>query len=693
MSTTTANIPLGQLSHCAANTRKTKASPGELAELVASITAHGLLENLVVSPAGGDVYEVVAGARRFDALHVLATAGDVPADFGVPCTVIENGADISEISLAENMVRVAMHPADQVEAFCRLHEQGSTVEEIANRFGITESLVTKRIRLGGVAPALLQAYRAGKMDLSALMAFTVTDDRKSQVAVFKQLDQGGRVSAWAVKRTLTDAKVSANTKIAHYVGLAAYEKAGGTVSRDLFAEDHEQGVYLDDPALVERLAAEKLEKTAAKLRKQWKWADVVLENIYEVTHGYDRVYAGPGAATEKERERLGEIETESAPLIVNEENPGPISEADAARLADLQGEYQKISDVIARREVWSPEQLAVGGCVVTIRHDGKGEVTKGFVKPEDREAARETKGRSRISDELSGRATRPRTPGRRPGSARRSPTTWRRSAPRWSRSSCSTTRRSRRICSPSGWPGTCCSTISYLGADALEVRGSASALRTASRMADKAFVKSSPGEPVLDTEGKKSPQEVRVDQGREGGGGYRRLPEVPEAEARDQGRGAGLLRCVDGEEPARGHGRPQRRPGARGGDCRDDARLQAGAAVEGSPLEPDLQADDARDPDRDGRRRTRGDTGRQEEGRAGRAHGAAVRQPLGRRVRADRQGQGARAGLDPDRLPAGGRGVDGRAELPTSPASGAGLSFRRKLSRVQFCFPTGWAEK
>ena len=191
MSTTTATIPLGQLSHCAANTRKTKASPGEFAELVASINAHGLLENLVVSPTGNDIYEVVAGARRFDALHVLAKAGDVPADLGVPCTVIENGADISEISLAENMVRVAMHPADQVEAFCRLHEQGSTVEEIANRFGITESLVTKRIRLGGVAPALLKAYREGKMDLEALMAFTVTDDRKSQVEVFKQLSMPG----------------------------------------------------------------------------------------------------------------------------------------------------------------------------------------------------------------------------------------------------------------------------------------------------------------------------------------------------------------------------------------------------------------------------------------------------------------------------------------------------------------------
>ena len=154
--------PRAALALCPDNTRKTKTSPGELAELVASINAHGLLENLVVSPTGSDIYEVVAGARRFDALHVLAKAGDVPADLGVPCTVIENGADISEISLAENMVRVAMHPADQVEAFCRLHEQGSTVEEIANRFGITESLVTKRIRLGGGRTGAVEGVPRGQ---------------------------------------------------------------------------------------------------------------------------------------------------------------------------------------------------------------------------------------------------------------------------------------------------------------------------------------------------------------------------------------------------------------------------------------------------------------------------------------------------------------------------------------------------
>ena len=256
------------------------------------------------------------------------------------------------------------------------------------------------------------------------------------------------------------------------------------MSRDLFAADHDEGVYLDDPALVERLATEKLEKTAAKLRKQWKWADVVLENIYEVTHGYDRVYAGPGEATEKERERLGEIETESAPLIVNEENPGPISEADAARLAELQAEYQKISDVIDRREVWSPEQLAVAGCVVTIGHDGKGDVTKGYVKPEDRAAARKTEGRSRISD--SSGSTNPAADARKEAGISQ--------AVADDLAAIRTTLVKVELLNN---PKVAQDLLTfglvrdllfggrYLGEDALEVRGSATNLRPAPRMADK----------------------------------------------------------------------------------------------------------------------------------------------------------------------------------------------------------------
>jgi ParB family chromosome partitioning protein len=54
---------------------------------------------------------------------VLAEAGRIETDYAVPCQVLACTADLAEISLAENSVREAMHPADEFEAFRALVEE------------------------------------------------------------------------------------------------------------------------------------------------------------------------------------------------------------------------------------------------------------------------------------------------------------------------------------------------------------------------------------------------------------------------------------------------------------------------------------------------------------------------------------------------------------------------------------------
>src|SRR4029077_3158681 len=107
------NIPLNKLTAWEGNVRKTQ-SKG-IDELAASIAAHGLLQSLVVRK-DGKKFAVVAGNRRLAALASLQKAGKIAAGFEVPCQVIENGADATEISLAENTVRENMHPADECDA-------------------------------------------------------------------------------------------------------------------------------------------------------------------------------------------------------------------------------------------------------------------------------------------------------------------------------------------------------------------------------------------------------------------------------------------------------------------------------------------------------------------------------------------------------------------------------------------------
>ena len=115
-------------------------------QLAASIEAHGLLQNLQAKPAGKGTFEVVAGARRHAALKLMAKQKKIEADHPVPCHVLD-GEDATEISLAENEIRQAMHPADQFDAFKALADQGMSDEDIAARFGVTVQVVRQRLKL------------------------------------------------------------------------------------------------------------------------------------------------------------------------------------------------------------------------------------------------------------------------------------------------------------------------------------------------------------------------------------------------------------------------------------------------------------------------------------------------------------------------------------------------------------------
>ena len=125
------HIPLSQLELSPDNVRKTPADDSAFTELKASIAAHGLLENLIaraMEPGADGIgrYSVIAGGRRLAAMQALAAEGALDEDHPVPCRMIGSIVAAEEVSLAENSVRAAMHPADQVEAFRRLADAGST---------------------------------------------------------------------------------------------------------------------------------------------------------------------------------------------------------------------------------------------------------------------------------------------------------------------------------------------------------------------------------------------------------------------------------------------------------------------------------------------------------------------------------------------------------------------------------------
>ncbi|WP_299147359.1 ParB/RepB/Spo0J family partition protein [uncultured Tateyamaria sp.] len=148
-------IPLLKLVLSPKNVRKTPATPEADAELRASIQQTGLKQNLLVHKVGAK-FHVHTGGRRLAALNQLKDQGHLKADHLIPCQ-IEEPDQAEDSSAAENMIRAAMHAADQFEAFAALRNKGRTEDQIAAQFGITTDLVRRRLKLASVSPALGRA--------------------------------------------------------------------------------------------------------------------------------------------------------------------------------------------------------------------------------------------------------------------------------------------------------------------------------------------------------------------------------------------------------------------------------------------------------------------------------------------------------------------------------------------------------
>jgi ParB family chromosome partitioning protein len=375
MISSSTTIALSKLLAWDGNVRKT-APDKSIDELAASIAAHGLLQSLIVRKDKRGKYAVVAGRRRLLALHSLAEDKSVDADMPVPCQILDDDTDATEISLAENVQREPMHPADEFDAFKGLIDSGMPVADVAARFGVTETVVQKRLKLARVSPKLIASYRKGDMTLQHIMAFTVTDDHEAQERVWRELPEWQTDDPSVIRDMLTEHEITASDRRVKFVTLKAYEKAGGTVRRDLFSDD-EDGVFIDDIALLEALVAKKLEKAANLVRKEgWKWV--------EIRSTFDsEEWSECGRRFPELVPLSGDEQAEMDSLVAEADVLSEIEEPDSDQDARLEAINDRLDTLNSRESVWTPETMAIAGAVVTLGTDGKAAVHCGFVRPED----------------------------------------------------------------------------------------------------------------------------------------------------------------------------------------------------------------------------------------------------------------------------------------------------------------------
>lgn len=379
------DIPLSQLEHSSLNARKTR-DKARTVQFAASIEAHGVLENLTAHPTEGGKFGVVIGGTRLDALNLLLKQKKIPADYPVPCQIRPaDDPSLREISLAENVIRENMHPADEFEAFLKLVEEGQGPETIAARFGVSPTIVRQRLKLAVVSPRLIAAYRRADMTLDQLMAFTVSDDHKQQEKVWKELPDWNRQrgDGAAIRAALTEQHVGADSKLARFIGIEAYESAGGAVLRDLF-DDRGSG-WLTDFALLTRLVTEKLEVAAAPLRGEgWKWIDVTPDLPRADIHQHGRIHPAQTGPTSDEQAEIDALQAE-ADAIMEEHGEEPADESAYACLQEIADRIDRLNE---GESVWTDEQKAIAGVVVSVGQAGEVAIIPGLVRPEDKAALR-----------------------------------------------------------------------------------------------------------------------------------------------------------------------------------------------------------------------------------------------------------------------------------------------------------------
>jgi len=374
-------VPLNRLKASPRNARKTPHSAAAIEAFAASIKAKGVLQPPVVEierdgegvPTGS--YLVTIGEGRRQGLRLLAKRKQIKRTHPVK-VIVDAENDAHEISLDENMTREAMHPADQFEAFQRLAvERGYGAEEIGARFGVSAHVVRQRLRLGAAAPELMTAYREGMLALDQLTAFCVSEDQDRQRQVLEQI--GLHTPAYAIRRAMTEAKVATGDRRAVFVGVEAYEAAGGAVLRDLFAEDG--GGWLEDPALLDRLVAEKLAGLAEEVRQRegWKWAQVCTDRA-EVS-GLGRVYPVEVVRSEADAAQIAALSEEYDRIVIEADAVEVLPPETDARLEKI----DKALQVFGPDFAYTPEARARAGVMVLLGHDGLARFERGLVKVED----------------------------------------------------------------------------------------------------------------------------------------------------------------------------------------------------------------------------------------------------------------------------------------------------------------------
>jgi ParB family chromosome partitioning protein len=358
-------VPLADLHLSPLNPRQDAEAEG-IALLADSLVACGLIQSLAgLRDAAGKV-GVVAGGRR---LRALALAVERRPDLAlVPVRLAPDEDTARAWATTENLAREPLSPADEIRAYGQMRAAGATVAAIARTFGVKEAHVYGRLRLADLPEEVLAALRTGAISFAVAKLFTLSDDRDRILAVLANVvGDPDRWSEHQIKHALLPRTIGASDRRLRFVGITAYQAAGGEIVRDLFAQE----TYLTDGDLLDRLFAERLSAEAEALRaaEGWKWAaiETATHFDYAARQSFERAYPQEPDLPEAEQ-------ADYDALVLLGKNGKGLTDDREARLDALEA---------MRAPVYTAEQTAVAGIRVRVDYQGDLQVERGLIAAED----------------------------------------------------------------------------------------------------------------------------------------------------------------------------------------------------------------------------------------------------------------------------------------------------------------------
>ena len=155
--TSIVQIPIALITPNPKQPRK-RFDPEELEQLTASIKEHGVIQPLLVCPAGQDgIHILIAGERRLRAAKgaalktVPAVIRDVKTD------------DLAVLALVENVIRDDMSPVEEGDAYLELRRKGKSNSEIARMIGTNDVRVAHCINCASLPDRIREMVHAGTL--------------------------------------------------------------------------------------------------------------------------------------------------------------------------------------------------------------------------------------------------------------------------------------------------------------------------------------------------------------------------------------------------------------------------------------------------------------------------------------------------------------------------------------------------